>query len=433
MRTVAIIGGGFSGTTLAATLLARSEAPIEVLLFERRGTFGAGVAYGTLDGHHWLNVPSAGMSAFEDQPDHFVRWLCEHGAEREGNFATRATYGRYLAALLKLPPRHPDSKLRTINREVILIEDDGCLRTKGGGSHEAEILVLATGYLPESKFGVVNTWPDKGVENAVVIGSSLSALDAAASILSRYPQARVVCVSRHGMLPRPFEEAPPRPLSSPFPTGSVRLIFRWLRHEIARAEVEGAGWTSVFEAMRPHWETLWQGLDDRDRARFRSHLARRFECFRHRIPPPLQRFLAPYLLSGALTVLRDHVLEQGGNSVRLRSGRSLTADMVLDASGPVWNWRESSEPLYRQLFETGAVGAGPGGIGLQADEAGWLGGRLYTVGPPLRGVKWETTAVREIRRQVQSIAEAILATPPYHSPRLENGRASSGGEAAKLA
>jgi uncharacterized NAD(P)/FAD-binding protein YdhS len=37
-------------------------------------------------------------------------------------------------------------------------------------------------------------------------------------------------------------------------------------------------------------------------------------------------------------------------------------------------------------------------------EAGWL----FTLGAPLKGVLWETTAVREIRVQAQRLAERLL-------------------------
>ncbi|RYD73295.1 MAG: FAD/NAD(P)-binding protein, partial [Verrucomicrobiaceae bacterium] len=70
---VAIIGAGFSGTLLAIHLLeAEAGPPLTVALIERRGEFGKGVAYGTSCWRHLLNVPAAKMSAFPDQPDHFL-------------------------------------------------------------------------------------------------------------------------------------------------------------------------------------------------------------------------------------------------------------------------------------------------------------------------------------------------------------------------
>ena len=69
---VVVVGGGFSGATLAARL---AEAGIASTLINRTPDFGLGVAYSTPFEGHLLNVRSSRMSALADQPDHFVRWL----------------------------------------------------------------------------------------------------------------------------------------------------------------------------------------------------------------------------------------------------------------------------------------------------------------------------------------------------------------------
>ena len=47
---------------------------MRVVLIERSGRFGPGVAYSTQDPQHLLNVPAQGMSAFCDEPSHFLEW-----------------------------------------------------------------------------------------------------------------------------------------------------------------------------------------------------------------------------------------------------------------------------------------------------------------------------------------------------------------------
>src|SRR3954465_12080695 len=105
-RRVAVIGAGASGTLTAIQLLRAAMAAgheIEVQLVERRGQhgLGRGVAYGTQDARHRLNVPAAGMSALPDEPDLFLRW-CE-AIERPAapdEFVERRRYARYLRDLL---------------------------------------------------------------------------------------------------------------------------------------------------------------------------------------------------------------------------------------------------------------------------------------------------------------------------------------------
>ena len=44
------------------------------MLVEERARLGRGVAYSTTSDAHLLNVPAAGMSAFPDEPGHFLQW-----------------------------------------------------------------------------------------------------------------------------------------------------------------------------------------------------------------------------------------------------------------------------------------------------------------------------------------------------------------------
>src|SRR3954470_13136032 len=93
--TVAIVGAGASGS-LTAVALARAAPGLRVVLVDDR-SHGLGVAYSTTDEQHRLNVPACGMSAFADDPGHFVRWLAASRLEAgENDFVPRAWFGRYL-------------------------------------------------------------------------------------------------------------------------------------------------------------------------------------------------------------------------------------------------------------------------------------------------------------------------------------------------
>src|SRR5579862_9387209 len=72
--TVAIIGGGFSGTVLAALLLRRSHPSFRVVVVEKSSSVGRGLAYGTECRSLLLNVRARNMSALADDPQHFLRW-----------------------------------------------------------------------------------------------------------------------------------------------------------------------------------------------------------------------------------------------------------------------------------------------------------------------------------------------------------------------
>ena len=75
MKTIGIIGGGFSGTLTAVNLARFSDQPLKVVIVNTKRPFGRGTAYSTRCKSHLLNVAARNMSAFPDPPSHFVDWL----------------------------------------------------------------------------------------------------------------------------------------------------------------------------------------------------------------------------------------------------------------------------------------------------------------------------------------------------------------------
>jgi uncharacterized NAD(P)/FAD-binding protein YdhS len=151
-RRVLIVGGGASGVLLAAQLLARGDDAPVVTMIERREMLGCGVAYSTSNASHLLNTRVSSMSAFPDDPDHFLNWLTRNvGAADRFGFVDRGTYGRYMADLLA--PWAGDAKLHCIKRDCVGIEQTRggvVARLSDGAAVEADVAVLATGHvLPE--------------------------------------------------------------------------------------------------------------------------------------------------------------------------------------------------------------------------------------------------------------------------------------------
>jgi uncharacterized NAD(P)/FAD-binding protein YdhS len=99
--TVAVVGAGFSGVLTAVRLLLAPDGP-RVVLIERAPRFGRGAAYSSASPHHLLNVRAINMSAFAEQPSHFLDWLGRSGlADQDQAFVTRDRYGQYLQSILR--------------------------------------------------------------------------------------------------------------------------------------------------------------------------------------------------------------------------------------------------------------------------------------------------------------------------------------------
>src|SRR3954470_18719814 len=139
---VAIVGGGYSGTILAAQLARRG---IDSILIDGSGRIGRGVAYSTTEGAHLLNVRAEGMSAWAGEPDHFVRRFESEGGDKRG-FAQRRLFGRYLGEIL-------DEAVVSGNTEIV---HQGAIRASRSGDGwrielndgeviEADALALAVG------------------------------------------------------------------------------------------------------------------------------------------------------------------------------------------------------------------------------------------------------------------------------------------------
>ena len=93
---IAVIGAGFSGVMTAIHLLWRCRPGERVYLVERGDRVGPGLAYGTLNPRHLVNVRAENMSAFADEPDHFLRWLGRLAPEQRAQAGERTIAGTFV-------------------------------------------------------------------------------------------------------------------------------------------------------------------------------------------------------------------------------------------------------------------------------------------------------------------------------------------------
>jgi len=152
---VVIIGGGFTGATLAAQLLRKGNATLSVTVIERTTPLGRGVAYGTQYGWHLLNVAASNMSAFPDDPEHFQRWALanyDSGVEPT-SFLPRRIYGQYIESILReTADQHRDQFEWRQDEALHVVCTDGKAEVflHGGNVIIADKVVLAVGNFPPS-------------------------------------------------------------------------------------------------------------------------------------------------------------------------------------------------------------------------------------------------------------------------------------------
>lgn len=448
-RTVAIVGAGASGTLLAIHLLTRGPKNLHVRLIEARHRFGLGLAYASTSPNHLLNVPAAGMSAFPDDPDHFVRWLGEQAdAEARGfgpwSFVPRQRYGQYLREVLAstLKQGHR-SRVEMISGRVTGLREfaDRIALTLADDRHiDADQVVLALGNFPpapplpipealvESGCYQPDPWAACAFEGldphapVLLIGTGLTMVDVVLALLDQGHIGPIQAVSRRGLLPR-THRLPPEPLViDTIPYSDVRRLCRWLRCEI---DARQGDWRAVIDGLRPHTQGLWARLPHAQRERFLRHLRPWWDVHRHRLSPPVAGRLTDAMASGQVTVHAGRLAElestESGAAVwvRPRGGGAafpINTTRIINCAGPDCDFARIRDPLVRRLLADGRIQPDALRLGLAVDAHGELlneGGeataRLFAIGPLTRGQWWEITAVPDIRKQSIALADHLLS------------------------
>jgi len=448
--TLVVIGGGCSGILTTVQLLINSERASltrRIVLVERSSHLGAGVAYGTLNKQHLLNVPAGKMSAFPERPDHFLDWVRRREPATEQSFLPRALYARYLHSLLAdtaASCRH--CSLELWKGEAIAAIDltpEPAVRVElGDGRHvRAEKVVLATGNLPpanplvndatfyRSSRYVRDPWAPgaldgvAGSEPVLLVGTGLTAVDVVLTLLEKGHTGTIHAISRHGLLPHAhaIQPSPPRAWSPSSDTPTTRALMVEILREMREATAQGEDWRSVVDGLRPVTQKLWQALSYDERRRFLSKLSRHWEVHRHRMPPEVGATIDTLVEAGQLIVRAAHLEAfapaPGGVEVTLAGrmpGVSLVAH-VINCTGAQSDVTAAGNPLLDFLLVTGAARSHPLGMGLDVTDSGALIGAdgepsktLFALGVLRRGQLWESTAVPEIRQQAADLARLLI-------------------------
>lgn len=449
---VAIVGAGFGGSMVAVHLAGAFGSNGQIALIERTGRFGAGVAYGTPSPLHLLNVPVAKMSAFPDDPGHFLRWLeanpqawIQAGLTGIGGstFVPRPLYCAYLRSILNEVKGH----VRHISREAVDIQRllDGTQRVvfSDGSSLLARKIVLALGNFPpghpklpdrhfhQSPRYLRDPWSADTLErlsapgDILILGSGLTGLDLLQLLQRRKHEGIIHVLSRRGLFPQPHQLAPAWQLTlapEQLPR-SVRGLLRFLRAEVNVAMRQGVTWRAVIDALRPHTQQLWIDLPQVEKRRFLRHLRPYWESHRHRTAPQVLAVKTELERAGRLRCHRGRLLEITEVDDHLRatfiptgSSQPIVARLsyVINCTGPECNFQQLDDPLIVQLFARGLIRPDPLFLGLDVDPSGALinaygqpSGDLFTLGSPRKGKLMETTAVPEIRAQAAALARRL--------------------------
>ena len=448
--TIAVVGGGFSGSLLSLHLLRHCPPHARIVLIERNAAFGRGVAYSTGSASHLLNVPAGRMSAFHDRPTDFLNWLTRQtaanaAAPTAGSFVPRQIYGDYIGHLLDAGlAGQTGARLRLMHADAVSLDRSGHplqIHLADGTVVAADLAVLAIGNFPpapppvadpsfyDTAFYAPDPWaagtldglaPDAPV---LLVGTGLTMVDVAISLLDRGHRGPIHAMSRRGLLPRRHAAAGAGPHdANPYPT-TTRALMRQLRQQAAQATAAGGSWHAVIDGLRPFTQDIWQAMDAAERARFLRHPRAWWDVLRHRMAGAVADRIDAAQARGQMRIhagrvtgyripdrpaaLADVIWRPRGTEGR----QSLQVARVVNCTGVFADFARITHPLVRNLLGTGVARPDSLRLGLDVtrngalrNAAGAISRRIFAVGPVTKGAFWEMTAVPDIRRQCEVLA-----------------------------
>jgi uncharacterized NAD(P)/FAD-binding protein YdhS len=458
MQTVAIVGGGFSGSMCAAQLLhlaKTSTSPLRIVLLEQRGSVGEGLAYSTREECHLLNVPAGRMSAWPDRPGDFLQWAqARDGKITADDFLPRQWYGEYIRQTLRHAAETAAGPVQfaVVYDEVKRIarhpEGGWLLNLARGTPLRATAVVLGIGHRapndplakrwtgPRAHF-IADPWkvfamyPVKPDDSVLILGTGLTAVDAVMSLVERGHRGKVTLLSRRGLLPQPHLAGHPTPmdmtemvkqLTSDSSLKALTLC-RQVRAKVAEAQAKGIPWQCVTDGLRPHITALWRAMPITERRRFLSHVRAFWEVHRHRMPYPVAIKFSELLSSGKVKIVSGRVdavkADNNRLTITLRDRQSakaveMTSDWIVNATGPSPSNSAAANPAIGSLLIQGLLCADELNLGVcttPAGEALAADGEpvpdLFVVGTLRKPDLWESTAVPELRAQAATAAAAV--------------------------
>jgi uncharacterized NAD(P)/FAD-binding protein YdhS len=453
---ILIIGGGLSGSMLAVQLL-RLPGKRRILLIEPRSELGRGEAYSATELGHTLNGNAARMSVDPDNADDLTQWLTDHIAaggwpealEQDVPiaelFPPRGLFGVYVQQRLaeaRAVGAVKGSSAEHVRGEVVdlQVNEQGVdISLADGQVLRGRFAVLATGMYAASRTpqrqssglnaAAVDPW-DVGAmreldpqARVLIIGSGLTMVDAVVSLQQAGHRGPVQIFSRHGLLPHVRRQPPTWPdfLAEDLSLRSPRQLMRALREHCERAIERGIDWQAPLDTVRANIGRLWRQASDVQRRQFVRHVRPWWESHHHRSPPLSAALLAQLVEEGRVSIHAASLqgfetLPSGELQIRIRrrgetQSSRVTGDALINSTGIEYDWRRVDRPLPRQLLARGLIQPGPLALGIAADQGGavldaqgQVSGRLFAMGPPLRGLWWESTAVTDVALQAKALA-----------------------------
>ena len=448
-RHIVIVGGGFSGTAVAIHLARLGGAELTVTVIEPRTQLGCGVAYGTRDPAHRINVPADRMQLSAAEQGDFERWYRTTEAFTRDSearwhdgklYPQRGQFAAYVAQQFAQRQQQSPVTLRHLCDRAVALEA-GEVVTERGRRLAADDVVLAISHPPpavprpiaHALAGhpglIADPWRDGALkeigveENIAIIGSGLSMADVVATLHRHGHRGQINAFSRRGLLPRANLSGSDEPYRLDYSQPQASTVRAWLRRIRREIVASGQPWQRVLDDIRLNGQRLWQQLNLKEQRRFLRHLRPWWDVHRYRIAPQVSRVLEQWQRQGQLTVhaARLHTVQAKGREIvltlrpRTAAALTLTVDRFIIATGPGHASLLRSDALLHQLSLNGTLQPDALSLGICVNHLsqtlnhnGEANPHLYVAGPAARGRFGELMGLPQVAEHAERVARHLL-------------------------
>jgi uncharacterized NAD(P)/FAD-binding protein YdhS len=458
MKRIAIIGGGFSGT-MTAIHLSKKTPNAEIILIGDQENFNRGIAFNPYSKQQLLNVSTARMSAFDSEPDHFLNWVMEQDEFKHvdrslvaGAFLPRHYFGNYLSNVWYKNQTSTNGCIKIVHDEVIKLDSDSeaiQLTTANGQELKVDYCVIANGNsLPRNpgipnmdfysgKNYFQNPWTINSVQHVdaakpvLIIGNGLTMVDTVIGLLEQGFDNTIYSLSPNGfnILPHRHPGMKYTGLTDELKkTNDITLLnlLKLVNKHVKLVRSYGISAEPVIDSLRPYTQVIWMSFTQAEKRLFISKLRHLWGVARHRIPLHMHDMLQQMRIDRKLNIVAGKLKDivEINNDVHVyfynhkkKQEEEIIVSRIINCTGPESNIENLGEHFLNQCLHKGIIEQDALKLGINAHPATFeiigsdkkINPRLFTLGSNLRGVIWESTAVGELRKQAEQLAQTIAS------------------------
>ena len=465
--SITLVGGGASGLAVFLQLIERAkngDCIGRVVIVEKNQIPGPGLAYSDACSGTILNMHTDTMGLYFDNPQHFTEWRT---SLKEGDFPSRLEYGEYLrhtwaqAMNVATQVGVDVSVIREEAKEIDRLNDGSFSLTLANGTtllSQAVVLALGnfTSVYNSHLFNLPGFFPSPWplsqlqsippVSSVIIVGSRLSAIDAATYLCDNGHTGAITLMSRGGRLPKvqgeqttysrryslyelakQLESNPDDSLLqvasglmaelSQATNGDWSWILddpspeKQLRRDIKEAMTNQVQWQAVLRGTASVAERYWNRLSPRSQQLFMEKYHSTWMRFRHGMPVQNAQKILRMLESGQLNIVKGESVSWDGTFKADTSIGMIEAPYVIEATGQECSIHRIHSPLIQSALKNTLIMPHPsGGISVNFDDLSASSG-LYAIGSLTRGTHFYVSAIDRIAAHASRIAHSLTQNP----------------------